>query len=120
MIRLRHKILLYAFRVLDQLILLSVFLGWYLLLPESGSPRNLGELVQRNFDGQEIVGMALLLLGWCLIFASTVHYQANRFTTLTSQTLELIKATSLATFLLFMVLVIFGRSGFDNRQIILF
>jgi exopolysaccharide biosynthesis polyprenyl glycosylphosphotransferase len=120
MIRLRHKILLHAFQGLDQLILIGVFLGWYLLLPESGKPRDFSELLRRNFDGQEIMGMALVALGWYLIFASTVRYQANRFTTLTSQALELIKANSLATFLLFIVLVAFGRRGFDNGQIILF
>jgi exopolysaccharide biosynthesis polyprenyl glycosylphosphotransferase len=120
MIRLRHKILLHTFQVLDQVILIGVFLGWYLLLPEGGEPRNVGELLRRNFDGQEIMGMALLALGWYLIFVSTVHYQGNRFTTLASQALELIKANSLATFLLFVVLVTFGRHGFDNVQIILF
>src|SRR6266542_2374677 len=101
MIRLRHKILLHAFQVLDQLILIGVFVGCYLLLPESGQPRNVGELLRRHFDGQEIVGMALLILSWSLVFASTVHYQANRLTTLTSQALQLIKANSLATCLLF-------------------
>jgi exopolysaccharide biosynthesis polyprenyl glycosylphosphotransferase len=120
MIRLRHKILLHAFQVLDQLVLIGVFLGWYLLLPESGEPRSVGELLRRNFDGQEMMGIGVLVLGWYLIFLSTVHYQANRFTTLASQALELIKANSLATFLLFMVLVTFGRRGLDNVQVALF
>jgi exopolysaccharide biosynthesis polyprenyl glycosylphosphotransferase len=120
MIRLRHKVLLHAFQALDQLVLIAVFLGWYLLLPASGESRDVGELLGRNFDGQEIMGMALVLLGWYLIFGSIVHYQANRFTTLASQALELTKANSLATFLLFIVLVTFGRHGFDNVQIVLF
>jgi exopolysaccharide biosynthesis polyprenyl glycosylphosphotransferase len=119
-IRLRHKILLHAFQVLDQLLLVGVFLGWYLLLPESGGPRGIGELLRRNFDGQEILGMAVLAIGCYLIFASTVHYQANRFTTLRSQLIELVKANSLATCLLFGILVAFGRRGFDNVQLILF
>ena len=120
MIRLRHKILLHAFQALDQVILVSVFLGWYLLLPESGGPRSFTELLRRDFDQQEIMGMALLALGWYVVFASTVHYQANRFTTLTSQTLELVKANTLAAVLLFIVLVTFGRRGFSNTQIVLF
>jgi exopolysaccharide biosynthesis polyprenyl glycosylphosphotransferase len=120
MIRLRHKILLHAFQVLDQLILVSAFLGWYLAFPQNGEPRSIGELLRRNFDGQEIMGMALLAAGWYSIFASCVHYQGNRFTTLTSQAWELAKANSLATALLFAVLVTFGRHGFGNPQVVLF
>jgi len=120
MIRLRHKILLHAFQVLDQMILVGVFLACYVLLPQSGQPRSLAELLQRNFDGQEIAGMALLQVGWLVMFSSTVHYRGNRFTTLSSQALELLKANTLATFLLFAAVVVFGRRGFSNTQVIVF
>ena len=120
MIRLRHKILLHAFQVFDQLILVGVFVAWYVLLPQTGQPRGLDELLNRNFDAQEILGMALLPVGWFVIFAVTVHYRGNRFTTLASQAVELIKANSLATFLLFVIVVVFGRRGFGNTQLILF
>ena len=120
MIRLRHKILLHAFQVLDQIILVGVFLACYILLPQTGQPRSLAELLNRNFDGQEIAGMALLPVGWFVIFASTVHYRGNRFTTLSSQALELLKANTLATFLLFAAVVVLGRRGFSNTQVIFF
>lgn len=120
MIRLRHKVLLHAFQGLDQVILIGMFLGWYLLLPESGEPRSMAELLRRNFDQQEVMGMALLALGWYVIFASTVRYQANRLTTLRSQALELVRANTLASVFLFVVLVTFGRRGFGNTQIVLF
>ncbi len=119
MIRLRHKILLHAFRGLDQFILIGAFLAWYLLLPTSET-RSLAQLLGRSFDGQETIGIVLLVAGWYLIFAATVHYQANRLTTLRSQALEVVKANTLATLLLLVVLVGFGREGVDNRHVVLF
>jgi exopolysaccharide biosynthesis polyprenyl glycosylphosphotransferase len=120
MIRLRHKLLIHAFRVLDQFIVIGAALTWYLLLPETVEIRSVDELLKRRFDGQEIIGAVLLALGWFVIFASTVRYDANRFTTVASQSLELIKANTLAAFLLFVVLVTFGRHGFGNVQILAF
>ena len=120
MIRLRHKLLIHAFRVLDQLIVVGSALTWYLLLPETAEIRSIDELLQRRFDGQEIAGITLLMAGWFAIFASTIRYNANRFTTLASQALELIKANTLSAFFLLFVLVTFGRHGFGNVQILSF
>ena len=103
MMRLRHKLLIHAFRVFDQALLVAALAVWIALIPEHGSFAYVRELMDEMYGWREILGLAFLVLGWVIIFSSVIHYDANRFTTLTSSVWALIKATTGSAFLLFVI-----------------
>lgn len=103
MMRLRHKLLIHAFRVFDLVLMLGVLAVWIALIPERGSFAYIHEVMGEMYGWREICGVLGLLLGWVVIFNTFVHYDANRFTTLTSAVMGLVKATSVCAFLLFVI-----------------
>lgn len=103
MMRLRHKILIHSFRVFDQMLLVCTLAVWIALIPEHGSFGYIRELLNEEYGWREIMGLLALVLGWVIIFNSINHYDANRFTTLTSSLWALTKATTCSAFLLFVI-----------------
>ena len=103
MIRLRHKLLIQGFRIFDQVILVGVFVllvGW---VEERGHFNFIGEVLEKSYQAYEGLAMVGVLFGWFFIFNKLVHYDANRFTTLKSQAIELAKAMTITSLLLLLV-----------------
>ena len=103
MIRLRHKLLIQGFRIFDQVILVGVFVllvGW---VEERGHFNFIGEVLEKSYQAYEGLAMVGVLFGWFFIFNKLVHYDANRFTTLKSQVIELAKAMTITSLLLLLV-----------------
>ena len=103
MMRLRHKLLIHSFRIFDQVMLVVALAVWIAMIPEGGSFRYVHELLNETYGWREIVGLMGLVGGWMIIFNYIIHYDANRFTTLTSSIWAIIKATTCAAFLLFVL-----------------
>ena len=107
MIRLRHKFLIQGFRIFDQLVLVGVFILLVGLIEEKGRYDFVFEVLAKNYRGYEGIAMVGVLLGWFFIFNKMIHYNANRFTTVKSQSIEIIKAMSVTSLLLIIAGAIF-------------
>src|SRR6059036_171160 len=102
MMRLRHKLLIHAFRVFAQLMLIGTLLVLVAVVSEHGRFAFVKEFLVGSHPSREVAGVTLLLLCWTAIFNALVHYDANRFTSLSTALLGLIHATTLSAFVLFM------------------
>jgi exopolysaccharide biosynthesis polyprenyl glycosylphosphotransferase len=120
MMRLRHKLLIHGFRVFDQVMLLCTLAIWIALVPEHGSFAYIRELMNEMYGWREILGVMGLVAGWMIIFNSIIHYDANRFTTLTSSIWAIVKATTCSAFLLFVVGESLSISKLPSRVILYF
>lgn len=120
MMRLRHKLLIHAFRVFDQVLLVCALAVWIALIPEKGSFGYIRELLNEVYGWREIMGLLVLVLGWVIIFNTIIHYDANRFTTLTSAVWALTKATTCSAFLLFVIGEGLSISKLPGRVILFF
>jgi exopolysaccharide biosynthesis polyprenyl glycosylphosphotransferase len=100
MMRLRHKILIHAFRLSDQ-----VFLWLALVLSVAFLGGRRGHDFIEDFavdyhpmtDFIAVAGLALL---WGLICSVTIRYNANRFTSLWHSVVAILKATTACSFVL--------------------
>ncbi len=119
MIRLRHKVLIHSFRVLDQLILVAAAALIIYFRPEillrGGTPA--APAVYRLADS---IGVLLVALGWVGIFAYCIRYKADRFVALKTQLRDLLKATTLASFWLVIVSGVFSVRSINTANILLF
>ena len=120
MMRLRHKLLIHGFRVFDQVVMVAALAVWIAMIPEGGSFWYIRELLNETYGWREIVGLAGLVMGWMVIFNSIIHYDANRFTTLTSSIWAVIKATTCSAFLLFVIGTSLNISKLPSQVILLF
>jgi exopolysaccharide biosynthesis polyprenyl glycosylphosphotransferase len=118
--RLRHKILIHAFRVFDQALLVCTLAVWIAMIPERGSFAYIHELFNEMYGWREIMGLLVLVLGWVIIFNSIIHYDANRFTTLMSSIWAFVKAAACSAFLLFVIGESLSISKLPSRVILLF
>lgn len=100
MIRLRHKLLIQAFRVFDQVVLVGVFILLVAYVQERGHFDFIFEVLDKSYQAYEGLAMIGVLAGWFFIFGRIVHYDANRVTSLKSQALEIAKAVSVTSLLL--------------------
>ena len=119
MIRLRHKVLIHSFRLLDQLMLVAAAALIIYFRPEialfGGHPTT--PATPRITD---TIGVLILALGWVGIFAYTIRYKADRFVALTTQIKDLVKATTLAAFWLMIVSGVFSVGSFNTLNILVF
>jgi exopolysaccharide biosynthesis polyprenyl glycosylphosphotransferase len=120
MMRLRHKLLIHGFRVFDQVLLVVTLAVWIALIPERGSFAYIYELINEMYGWREILGVMGLIAGWVTIFNTIIHYDANRFTTLTSSIWAMVKATTCSAFLLFVVGEGLSISKLPGRVILYF
>lgn len=103
MIRLRHKLLIQAFRLFDLItmgacITLLAYLG-----PDLEWRGGFRALMNREFQLKDTLGIVLLFVGWNIIFNRFVRYDSNRFNNLASQIGDLLKASAGAAFWLLLV-----------------
>ncbi len=106
MIRLRHKMLIRATRLLDQ----AVLVGTALVVIDhealgAGAP-GVPLIGAGSFVG-ESVGMLILALGWVGIFDYYVRYRADRFVEFRVQLRDLLKAVTMGTLALLGISALF-------------
>ena len=119
MIRLRHKVLIHSFRLLDQLVLVAAAALIIYFRPEialRGGP----PVSQATYRIADTLGVLILALGWVGIFAYCIRYKADRFVALKTQLKDLIKATTLASFWLVIVSGVFSVRSITPVNILLF
>jgi exopolysaccharide biosynthesis polyprenyl glycosylphosphotransferase len=119
MLRLRHKLLIHAFRVSDQVILLGTLIVLVAFFRERGSFAYLRDIPTSVHSPINAFGAMLLFVGWVAIFNYFVRYDANRFTPLTTAIRQYLKATSASAFVLFVVGELLAISMLTNMIIIL-
>lgn len=112
MIRLRHKLLVRMFRLTDQLVLIFTALGIICF----GSMHGTGAPLRAT----ELAGLALLALGWMLVFDGAVRYRADRFVSLQTQLGDLLKATAGSSFWLLVISAALPLEAFGVREILAF
>lgn len=119
MIRLRHKMLIRAMRVLDQLVLAGTafLIIWYFPeARESPFPTPVAAF-DRYVD---VAGLLLLVLGWIGIFDYYVRYRADRFVGIQAQFRGLLKATTAATFWLLVISAVFQLRNMNAVGVLAF
>ena len=95
-------------RIFDQMLLVGVFVLLVAYIQEKGRFVFIGEVLEKSYQAYEGLAMVGVLLGWFFIFNKLVHYDANRFTALTSQALEISKATTVTSLLLLVAGALFA------------
>lgn len=120
MIRLRHKLLLHAFRTFDQLMLFGTLIFIYIIFRENWHFDRLFDIADYSYSATKLAGLMLLALAWFVIFNTQVRYDANRFSTLRSQLQDVAKATTLAAGLLFLIVAIVGFAHWTPQMILIF
>lgn len=119
MIRLRHKLFIYAMRGLDPAILFGSLLAVVTLSEPDPSARSLPHVLWEAHRPGDVLALAALALGWPLIFNALLTYDTDRFTTLRSELIAVARATSAATFFLLLVSTAFSLSRIDNQAVLL-
>ena len=119
MIRLRHKLLIQMFRLFDQLVLVLCAVGIIYFRPEI-LMRGGDHILEATFHIEDAIGMLILLIGWIGIFDYFIRYKADRLVALNTQLKSLLKASSLATFWLMLVSVMFSVRSFNLLNIVFF
>ncbi len=120
MIRLRHKLFIYALRLFDQVLLVSVLLLGLDLTGRKNGTGSLSTLLQNYYEPSASVGLLLVGITWIWIFNTLVHYETNRLKTLRSQIFDVAKANSAASFLLMVVATVFSYRRITNELILTF
>ena len=120
MIRLRHKLFIYALRLFDQALLVSVLLLGLDLTGRKNGTGSLSTLLQNYYEPSASIGLLLVGITWIWIFNTLVHYETNRLKTLRSQIFDVAKANSAAAFLLMMVSTVFAYKRITNEVVLAF
>jgi len=120
MMRLRHKLLIHVYRISDQLILIGTLIVLVAFLREGGRFSYLLELPASVHSPVNAFGAMAVFLGWAAIFNYIVRYDANRFTPLSASIRNVLKATTVCAFTLFVIGELIAVSMLTNTIIILF
>ena len=120
MIRLRHKLFIYALRIFDQTLLVFVLLLAIDLSGRYYGTGNLAFLLQNHYEPRSTLGLALIILLWIWLFSILVHYETDRLKTLKRQLFDVAKANSAAAFLLMAVSTIFAFKRLNNDLVMIF
>ncbi len=119
MIRLRHKLLVHIFRLIDQLILIVTGLGIIYFRPEIAFQGG-HHFLDATLRIEDTVGMLILAAGWVGIFDYFIRYKADRLVALNTQVKNLVKATALASFWLMTICALFSVDSFNILNIMIF
>lgn len=119
MIRLRHKLLIHIFRLLDQSMLIITGLGIIYFRPENWI-RGGSQILDATFQIEDTVGMLVLTAGWVGIFDYFIRYKADRLVALNTQVKNLVKATGFASFWLMIICAVFSVKSFNILNIVIF
>jgi len=119
MIRLRHKLFVYAMRGLDPVILIAAVLVVLQFGHPQSSTQALHDYLWKASRPGDALGLIVLLAGWLFIYNAFVHYDVDRFTSLSSELVDVTGATSAAALLLLAVSTTFGFERLDNQVVLL-
>lgn len=119
MIRLRHKLLIQLFRGLDQAILIGTLALIIFYRPEL-TVQGVALETEATFKIWDAFGLPVLAIGWICIFHVCVRYRADRFIGLKTQLLDLLKATTIASFWLLLISQVFTIRSINGLNLIVF
>ena len=115
MTKLRHKFLIRAMRITDQLILAASL--WVVMRPAEFASGLYRDWIRASAYGfAEAAGMVVLMTGWVFIHDHFVRYRADRFVPFTAEILDFIKATGVACFWLMLIALIVPGYGMAVAQ----
>ncbi|MGJ8677682.1 MAG: sugar transferase [Akkermansiaceae bacterium] len=123
MLRLRHKLLIRIHRLLDQAILCFCLAGVVYIKPDrikEGGLFEPGVLQQTNVNLENVVGVLLLMFGWFIIYSDVVRYKQQRFTRFKHQLGHQLRATTISSFLLLIISVLFSFGNLTILHILVF
>ena len=119
MIRLRHKVLIHMLRIFDQLVMLGMAAATVYLRPEIALKGGT-HILEATFKIEDALGLVVLIIGWIGIYDYFVRYRADRLVAFKTQLKNLVKATSLATFWLMIIGVVFTVSSLNPLNLLIF
>ena len=119
MIRLRHKLLIQVFRIVDQMILILTGIG-VMYFPRKIQSQGWERLWSGTFTLMDVEKMLILGIGWILIFDYFIRYKSDRLVAINTQIKNLIKATSSASLLLLFIFAVFSPKNIEVLNIVLF
>ena len=119
MIRLRHKLLIHIFRLLDQFMLIVAGIGIIYFRPEIAIQGG-DHIFDAAYQFEDTVGMLVLAAGWILIFDYFIRYKADRLVAFNTQVMNLIKATGSASFWLMIISALFGVKSVNIPNVLIF
>lgn len=120
MIRLRHKVLIHAYQVLDQLMLAGTAAAIFFLRPEIRLEGRTPQIMHASYRLTDNLAVLMLALGWAGIFHYCIRYRSDRLVPFRVQVKDMIKATTLASFWLLIITAAFSVRSFNNVNILLF
>ena len=120
MIRLRHKLFLQLFRLLDIGMMAVTLFGLIMLVAEEGDPERILTFFRVTYRPVDVLAVVALLTGWAIILDSVVQYDTNRWLELRSRILSILKATLLSSLVLAVVGQVMSVGRFNRTVIILF
>ncbi|MEO7100880.1 MAG: sugar transferase, partial [Luteolibacter sp.] len=117
--RLRHKLLIHVFRLLDQMMLATTAVAIIYFRPELRM-EGANPILEATFKIDDTLGLLLLVMGWVGIFDYFIRYKADRLVALNTQVRNLTKATGLASFWLMIICAVFSVKSFNIFNILIF
>lgn len=120
MLRLRHKIFIYALRLFDQLVLFGTLLIAFDIFGKMKGTGSLEYLMGNYYSMRTWAGLLILGVFWALFFNWLVDYHTNRLKTLQRQIFDVVKAYSVASFFLMIVATIFSFRRLHNELVLFF
>ncbi len=117
MIRLRHKMLISATRVVDQAALVVIALAVIYQRPGFSVSR-LDTTTQGSTN--HTLSLLILLAGWIAIYDYCIRYKGDRLVALSIQMKNLVKATTLSSFWFVIVSVLFSIENMDTKSVAVF
>lgn len=119
MIRLRHKMLIRALRVLDQMVLIAIAIAIIHFFADG-----VNKVAQLPVLGSgrvtDAVGFLLLGVGWIAAYDHYVRYRADRYVTLKTQLKDYLKAATVATLWFLLISALFSIRGTNVGTVALF
>lgn len=120
MIRLRHKLFIYALRLFDQVVLFGTLSLAFDIFGRYRKTGSLEYLLNNYYSVRTWAGLLILGLIWAVIFDLLVDYNTNRLKTLRRQIFDVFKAYSISSFLLMVVATLFSFRRLHNELILFF
>lgn len=119
MIRLRHKLLIRALRVLDQVVLIATAIS---IIHFFADGSNLMAQLPVLGSGRitDAMGFLFLGVGWIAAYDYYVRYRADRYVTLRTQLKDFLKAATGATVWFLLISALFSIRGMNAGTVALF
>lgn len=119
MIRLRHKMMIRATRLMDQAILIATALGVIYYRPGVASLAA-RQPVPTPDRFSDTLAMLILAVGWVGIFDFCIRYRADRFVSLRMHLKDLVKASTLSAFWFLIITTSFAVRSVHVTEVVTF